>query len=127
MNNGNKIYDVSRWEKKKGDTVKFSCRCQIDKVEQRQAENGNIYHVITSTNKVRFVCFNDALITQINYREQDEKITLKGKLNFVMGSTYLLLTEVLTLSLQAGSLEKDFFDVIPQGEKEIVEYGNNHF
>lgn len=111
------IYDVSRWDKKKGDTVKFTCKCQIEKIDSRQAENGNLYWVVTSTNKIRFVCFNGNLFEQLKSIGQ-EQVSIRGKLNFVMGSTYLLITEILTLSLQIASIEQDFFDVIPQGNEQ---------
>lgn len=116
------FYDVSRWDKKKGDTVKFTCKCQIEKIDSRQAENGNLYWVAKTTNGVRFVCFNEGLHKQLESIGQ-EQVSIRGKLNFVMGSTYLLITEILTLSLQIASLEQDFFDVIPQGQ---AEQSNGH-
>lgn len=111
------FYDVSRWNKKKGDTVKFTCKCIIEKIDSRQAENGNLYWVIKSTNGVRFVCFNECLYKQLESIGQ-EQVSIRGKLNFVMGATYLLITEILTLSLQITAMEQDFFDVIPQGQEE---------
>lgn len=111
------IYDVSRWDKKKGDTVKFTCRCQVEKIDSRQAENGNLYWVVKTTNGVRLVCFSEGLREQLESVKQ-EQVSIHGKLNFVMGSTYLLITKILLLSLPIAATEQDFFDVIPQGQEQ---------
>ena len=100
----------------KRDQVKFSCKCIIEKSEQRLAENNNMYWVLTSSKKVRFVCFSKEVFDQLGMSLDGEKIHLFGTLTFAVGSTYLNVTRVRNLASITTESDAEFFDYIKHEE-----------